>query len=578
MKLDNTRINLRIVLEYSQLFPEQKDIDVKGILKQYNRLDLIRTVSLFSLKYVDALFPNVYETHHFFSNPQSKYSQDILQRWKTYCCNHYVEPMPFVLPRTTLELVQILLSIPPEEFEEQEDVDREEFDIFRVLIYLNEKIFACELENNDKSNYITNIYLNQFSNNSLNNFSEIDFLSQMVYSKALFEAIETNPHYKHLYQGFLDFWKINSWKEYTSTVLSLFIITGVLKNCKQKGVGLIGESNFPSDGSLLNKTIIDSFSIDCNEICQESVDYKHLRERPIIKIKDFYMPINLQLLSEAMYNGLYFNLQKIYKGKDFNNLYTRSIFEHMIFQRTMWKCLRRYDIAYPPKKEVLLDKEFQEKNSQPDFYIRKGNKTAIFECKAIKMNGSLKELADEKKLLYELRKKLYNKNHGTKETLKAKGVTQLINFIEIAQKHEYEWDKPGRLVSYYPILVLEDSSIIKEGFNTIICNWQKEYIGDKKYEKVKPIIVMSVDILILCASEFANKGFFHFFDKFLSKYNPNGTKDIHIDADFRTFMREECPNCFNFDVFINTAKAVCAEDNVPEPLQKCIDIVSCKKR
>ena len=99
MKLDNTRINLRIVLEYSLLFPEQKDIDVKGILKQYNRLDLIRTVSLLSLKYEDALFPNVYKTHHFFSNPQRKYSQDILQRWKTYCCNHYVEPMPFVLPR-----------------------------------------------------------------------------------------------------------------------------------------------------------------------------------------------------------------------------------------------------------------------------------------------------------------------------------------------------------------------------------------------------------------------------------------------------------------------------------------------
>lgn len=583
MKLDNTRINLRIVLEYSQLFPEQKDIDVKGILKQYNRLDLIRTVSLFSLKYVDALFPNVYETHHFFSNPQSKYSQDILQRWKTYCCNHYVEPMPFVLPRTTLELVQILLSIPPEEFEEQEDVDREEFDIFRVLIYLNEKIFACELENNDKSNYITNIYLNQFSNNSLNNFSEIDFLSQMVYSKALFEAIETNPHYKHLYQGFLDFWKINSWKEYTSTVLSLFIITGVLKNCKQKGVGLIGESNFPSDGSLLNKTIIDSFSIDCNEICQESVDYKHLRERPIIKIGDFYMPINLQLLSEAMYNGIYFNLQNIYNaqiktdnGVDFTNLYKRNIFEHLIFQRTMWKCLHRYDVAYPHEDAVMSDEEQKEVKSQPDFYIRRGNKVAIFECKAIRMNGRLKEFANEKELFDELRKKLYDKNYGTDKKLKATGVAQLMNFVENARNHQYEWDKPNSSISYYPILVLEDSSIIKVPFNTIMHCWQKEYMAERRMERVKPIIVMSVDTLILCSNEFTQKGFFHFFDSFLSANNKGSKKmrEIKIDADFRTFMQKKCPNCYNFDIFANTAKAICVEDNVPEPLQKCIDVAS----
>lgn len=586
MRFFNTGINLTTVLEYSQLFPEQENLDVEEILKQYNRLDLIRAVSVLSFKYQGALFPDVYRTHHFFSNPQSKYSQDIIQRWNTFCCGRDVEPMAFVLPRTALELLRILLTISPNDFEDQEDTDREEYDIFRVLIYINQKIYACQLEDDNNPNYITAIYLNQFSNNSLNYFSEIDSLPQMVYSKVLFEAIERNPHYKQLYQGFLDFWKINSWKEYTSTVLALFIITGLLKNSKQKGVGLIGGSDFPCESSLLNKSIIDSFSIDCNEICQASVDYKCFRERPIIKVGDLYMPINLQLLSEAMYNGIYFNLQNIYnaqiktyKGRDFTNLYKRNIFEHLIFQRTMWKCLHRYDVAYPHKDVVMSDEEHKEVKSQPDFYIRRGNKVAIFECKAIKMNGTLKEFANEKELFDELRKKLYDKNYGTDKKLRATGVTQLMDFVENARNHRYEWDKPGRLVSYYPILVLEDSSIIKASFNTIIYSWQKEYMRNKK--RVKPIIVMSVDTLILCANEFASKGFFHFFDKFLScnfRKNYIGIKDIRIDADFSSFMRKECPDCFNFNVFANTAKAMCIEEKVPEPLQKCIDVASYKKR
>ena len=584
MRFFNTGINLTTVLEYSQLFPEQENLDVEEILKQYNRLDLIRAVSVLSFKYHGALFPNVYRTHHFFSNPQSKYSQDIIQRWNTFCCRRDVEPMAFVLPRTALELLRILLTISPNDFENQEDTDREEYDIFRVLIYINQKIYACQLEDDNNPNYITAIYLNQFSNNSLNYFSEIDSLPQMVYSKVLFEAIERNPHYKQLYQGFLDFWKINSWKEYTSTVLSLFIITGVLQYCKHKGVGLIGGSDFPCESCLLNKTIMDAFSIDCNEICQASVDYKHLRERPIIKIGDLYMPINLQLLSEAMYNGIYFNLQDIYnaqikidKGMDFTNLYKRNIFEHFIFQRAMWNCLHRYDVAYPHKDVVMSDEEQKEVKSQPDFYFRLGNKVAIFECKAIRMNGRLKEFANEKELFDELRKKLYNKNHGTNKKLKATGVTQLMNFVENTRNHQYEWDKPNRLVSYYPILVFEDSSIIKAPFNTIIYSWQKEYMGNK--ERVKPIIVMSVDTLILYANEYASKGFFHFFDKFLScnfRKNHIGIKDIRIDADFSSFMRKECPDCFNFNVFVNTAKAMCIGSKVPEPLQKCID-VACHK-
>ena len=125
--------------------------------------------------------------------------------------------------------------------------------------------------------------------------------------------------------------------------------------------------------------------------------------------------------------------------------------------------------------------------------------------------------------------------------------------IEKVAKHEFTWDKPKQSVSYYPILVLEDSNIIKASFNTLMYRWQKEFLGNDNKYKIKPIIVMSADTLILYSKSFSEKGFFHYFDKYLSMNfipMPNGEKDFKIQANFNEFMDRECKHALNLKSFI----------------------------
>ena len=69
----------------------------------------------------------------------------------------------------------------------------------------------------------------------------------------------------------------------------------------------------------------------------------------------------------------------------------------------------------------------------------------------------------------------------------------------------------------------------------------------------KPIIIISMDTLILYSKAFVEKGFFYYFDKFLSKYYvkmPNNEKAFKIEADFNEFMRQESKHSFDFSKFI----------------------------
>ena len=72
------------------------------------------------------------------------------------------------------------------------------------------------------------------------------------------------------------------------------------KNNIEESPTTIGIPSSSLPQNLINIDILDTLSISYDEVCSENTDYKCFRERPIIKFKDFYMPINLQLLSECI--------------------------------------------------------------------------------------------------------------------------------------------------------------------------------------------------------------------------------------------------------------------------------------
>ena len=111
---------------------------------------------------------------------------------------------------------------------------------------------------------------------------------------------------------------------------------------------------------------------------------------------------------------------------------------------------------------------------------------------------------------------LFSRNRKQKRKTETVGVTQLVKSIKLIDRDEFPWDDniPDR-VAYYPVIVLEDARLITPGLSGIINQWYKDLI-DKELpgQMCYPIIVMSMDTLILYTPLFHQKGFFAIFDKF----------------------------------------------------------------
>jgi len=554
------KVKLVGVLEYKDLFPEQKELDIEKILVLYNREQLIRAASLLGFYYRNSKFPDVNRTHRFFSNPYSDYVEDIKKRWFAYCSLHSFSinhSIHFVLSRTALELLRIIISIEPQKFKNIVNPDKTEYDLFRVIIAINQKIMECKFNPDD--DYNTMIYLNQYTTNALNDLNDDTVVTgQIACSLKIFEALSSIDRFQTLYNSFLKKWNIKHWRQYTNSILGVYMMLSKERKNPKPGVNLINFDILPQWEKVINSNVLDLLSITYNDVCDENTDYKLFRSHPLIKFNNAYLPINLRLIAECIYSGVYFSLKDLCENPDlgiskFDKFYKEDLFEHFVFQRTLWECIKRFDVAYPTKEMVMSDDNINEEQNQPDFYIRKGNKTAIFECKAIKLNAVLRDNADAKQLMETLRKKLYNKYYGSNKS-KWVGVPQIMRFIDYSTNHKYNWDQPNKSVTYYPILVLEDANIVKASFNSIMHHWQNEYLNINKIDsKIKPIIIISMDTLILYSKAFVEKGFFYYFDKFLSKYYvkmSNNEKAFKIEADFNDFMRQESKHSFDFSKFI----------------------------
>ena len=192
----------------------------------------------------------------------------------------------------------------------------------------------------------------------------------------------------------------------------------------------------------------------------------------------------------------------------------------------------------------------QEEIDQPDFYIRQGGASLIFECKAIKLSGDLKEQADVDVIMEELKNKLVEKRwklkNGHKQYLsspKNEGIGQLVAHIERLENGTFKWDPqiPEETL-YYPILVLESREIIQQSLSAIINEWYYDLLKSKlsiSLKKCQPLIVMTIKTLFLYSDLFKKDGFGYYLDKFIydCKRMTNGHPSMSAFENFDGWMQ-----------------------------------------
>jgi hypothetical protein len=287
-----------------------------------------------------------------------------------------------------------------------------------------------------------------------------------------------------------------------------------------------------------------------------NIDYRRFRSKPFIRLKDGsgFIVVNMQLLCERLYNSLYFDFMPLINGQkgsvgSFD--YNKGFVEKVLFRNTIFKCMRKDVFTWPEHN----NNDAVEDSHEPDFYARypKGE-ILIIECKAIKMNGEIKDNADFDRLLEELHEKIVIKTRNldpSRKEFKSNpepiGIGQIIHHIDSIEADKFRWDKNlHQKVAYYPMIVFEDTRLLRPGLMSILNRWFFDEISKVKSINLTeiccmPIVPVSINTLFLYDDIIQKKGMFRMIEEYArlsSKYQNDGRYIVDSLSDFDAYLRK----------------------------------------
>lgn len=540
------------VLEFQNLFSEEPDFQEETILKRYSRELMIEVVDTLCANYGNPIIRDLYDPSFcFFSKINATLKSKLNNRLLRYKLESGINKVCVFTLRTSLELLKLTFAIPPECFENQLLTPEFEYDIFRVILHINQRLFAFQRDATASLSQM--LFFQSYAYNDFVNFNEQQIMSkQLAFVCQLVTFLDENHNGQIIRNAICKKYEIDSLKEYIMTLLGLYTLYRERKKQQKEGVCYL--TCVDSNMRYLSKSIIDKKSIYINDIIPygstdrnnrtSNDDYRMFRSHPMIQVDDSkYVIYCWPLLCESLYNSLYFDMHEACpKNIDFFNLYNKEFVEHSLFHRMMWKCINCNVVLHFPKSGDVSQKG--EKHNQPDFYLEDNEAAFIFECKSIKLNGCIKDQLDIQNLVDEIKLKLYKSNRNIDANRKVKnkcenvGVTQLCQYIDDLENNNVQWKNNIKQSDlYYPVLVLEDEKLAQCGMMGLLNELYREEVKDKKYQlKCKPLIVMSLRNMIFYAEIFKEMGFKRIFDDFLVKNTQN--EIVNPDADFDWYMSQ----------------------------------------
>lgn len=546
------------ILEFHDLFPEENDLDVRTLLTKYSREYVVRCCHVLCNNYGNAAFiPDTNNT--FFSDVSTKHISNLNSRILRYFNATGQNKICYCTIKTVLELMRIAFSIPIQEYRNDGQKEDSEYDLFRSVLMLNEQLMNfSHADQLDLSTLLFSCYYVQ--NDIINQDTKYTFVRQVIHYKRLSEFLTNHPQCKNALNLFFQKMGIKSMDEYSKTWMSLVVLSMDYQKRKIKACPIFDYYSLKDEDSLISKNVLDNLSIDITETIaynaedaesrDDNVDYRTFRSRPLVRIKEGqYLIYSLHLLLERLYSSLFFDIKD-----GFNNafsFYNKEFVERRLFQLAGLAALSKYTSFFLPSRVDVetLNTPIEEKG-QPDFYVREDYNIILFECKAIRIKGEVKDKSDITELLDLLKEKLYQSTKNTDKSRKNKkkpedlGVKQLVNQMKLIDIDDFEFDKniPDE-VAYYPVLVLEDTHLVIPGISSIINSWYKDLIDKELPDQMcHPIVVMSINTLIRYQQIFSRFGFHKIFDYYYRKaviYDKDG---IHWSfdplADFDIFIKE----------------------------------------
>lgn len=296
--------------------------------------------------------------------------------------------------------------------------------------------------------------------------------------------------------------QIASAKKYLDEIILTFLMMGEndRSNCR------IGFED--SDKAAIH--FYDGLSIN-------PVGYKHdsdflmMREKPLLKTGlNIYNIMYMRMFLDKAFTGLLFDMKDalvkvglLDEKNGYMNL--RSMLgadfsERFFFYELMKRCFGQQYVSY---SGADLEKALGE--GMPDYYMRRGNRVFVFECKDAQV-ASKKKLSGD----YETIKNAIFEKYVANKKGHGKGIAQLASVIEsklpMIQK-EVDVNTPKSVMFVFPIIVYFDDCFDVEGPNYLL---NKEFCRDLEgrnvstdYE-VKDLVMVNIEQLMRLENFFAD--------------------------------------------------------------------------
>ena len=127
------------ILEFHDLFPRENDLDVRALLTKYNREYIVRCCHVLCNNYGNAAFiPDTKNT--FFSDVSKKRISDLNNRFSKCFNSSRQSRICYCTIKSALELMRVAFSIPIQEYRNDGKIEDFEYDIFRSVLMLNERL------------------------------------------------------------------------------------------------------------------------------------------------------------------------------------------------------------------------------------------------------------------------------------------------------------------------------------------------------------------------------------------------------------------------------------------------------
>jgi len=250
---------------------------------------------------------------------------------------------------------------------------------------------------------------------------------------------------------------------------------------------------------------------------RSTTDFLHARSKPLFKVgEDNYLILDSVLAVNRIYNSMFFELLRLAERNtnlnprygDFFSLYTYDYIEKYLSYKILNKIFEKTQYYRISGEEIVAKYHI---DTEPDFYVRNGNKAFIFEVKGSVVTGVSKQSFTYTTIEQELKSKyLFNEDDDEN-----KAIVQLVERIRIlfSGAAVYDGHYSAKNLRVFPILIVSELALTTPGINYVMNQWfwdeiEKHEILSSNKHRIQELVIMDIDFLILYSQKLQQKGLF----------------------------------------------------------------------